>query len=131
MNIHSGEVERVMRFSVRQTADWIPTPLFYHQRLVVSGSAPSPSHPPSTCLLKVLLWFSAGIVCGRWKCRYLTRIIGMSFLVAGVVETIPGPRNGNKPLAGPSDKGGTISHWMCVNIHWFVSARVCVCACTV
>lgn len=84
------------------------------------------SLPPS--LFKVLLSFSAGIVCGRWKCLYLTQIIGMSFLIASILKTIPRLRNGNKPLAGPSDKGRTISHCMCVNLHRCVSAGECACA---
>lgn len=84
--------------------------------------------------LKVLLLFSAGIVCGRWKFLYLTQIIGMSFLTASFLKTIPWPWNENKPLARPSDKGRTIIHCMCVNIHWCVcvcvcGACICVCAC--
>ena len=75
-----------------------------------------PSLPPSPSLFKVLSSLRAGIVCGRWKCLYLTQIIGMSFLTARILETIPWPRNGNKPLAETSDKGRTISHCMCVNM---------------
>ncbi len=81
--------------------------------------------PPSPSLFKVLPSFQAGIVCGRWKCLYLTQIIGMSFLTASILETIPWPRNGNKLLAETSDKGRTISHCMRVSMH----LCVCVCGC--
>ncbi len=84
--------------------------------------------PPS--LFKVLSSFRAGIVRGRWKCLYLTQITGMSFLTASILETIPWPRNGNKPLAETSDKERTISHCMCVNMHLCVFVHwVCVCLC--
>ncbi len=120
-----------MYLSVWQTTGWISTPLFYHLWCILSwGSLPLPS--PS--LFKVLSSFRAGIVRGRWKCLYLTQITGMSFLTASILETIPWPRNGNKPLAETSDKGRTISHCMrvnmhlCVFLHW-VCVCVCVCAC--
>lgn len=94
-------------------------PLFYHLWYILSWG--SLSLPLS--LFKVLSSFQAGIVCGRWKCLYLIQIIGMSFLTASVPETIPWPKNGNKPLAETSDKRRTISHCMCVHMH------LCVFAC--
>lgn len=104
-------------------ADWLVDINFLVLSSVVHlvlGRSPSPS------LFKVPSSFRAGIVCGRWKCLYLTQIIGMSFLTASILQTIPRPRNGNKPLAETSDKGRTISHCMCVNMHLWV---LCVCAC--
>ena len=82
---------------------------------IIRGASCLEAASPS--LFKVLSSFRAGIVCGRWKCLYLTQIIGMSFLTASILETIPWPRNGNKPLAETSDKGRTISHCMCANMH--------------
>lgn len=101
-----------------QTTGWISTPLVLSSavHLVLRQSLPP--------LFKVLSSFRAGIVCGRWKCLYLTQIIGMSFLTASILETIPWPWNGNKPLAETSDKGWTISHCMCVHVR--ICERLCV-----
>lgn len=90
---------------------------------IICGTSCLEAVSPSLSLFKVLSSFQAGIVCGRWKCLYLIQIIGMSFLTASVLETIPWPQNGNKPLAETSDKRRTISHCMCVHMH------LCVFAC--
>ena len=111
MNIHSRDTRRAMYLSVWPTAGWISTPLVLSSVVHLVLRQPL---PPS---LKFCRRFRAGIVCGRWKCLYLTQIIGMSFLTASILETIPWPRNGNKPLAETSDKGRTISHCMCANMH--------------
>lgn len=122
MNIHVRDTQRAKCLCVRQKTGWISTPLVLSSvGHLVLRQPPPPPPTTSPSPFKVLSLFRASIVCGRWKCLYLTQIIGMSFLTASVQETIPWPRNGNKPLVETSDKGRTISHWMCVNM------RLCVC----
>lgn len=124
MNIHSRDTQKATFICLAD--HWVDITSLVLSSLV--HLVLRQSLPPSPSLFKVLSSFRAGIVCGRWKCLYLTQIIGMSFLTASILETIPWPRNGNKPLAETSDKERTISHFMCVNRHLCVFVNwMCVC----
>jgi len=103
--------------SAWQATGWISNVLVlsYVVHLVLRQSLP--------LSLKFRCCFRAGIVCGQWKRLYLTQIIGMSFFTASILETIPQPLKGNKPLGEISDKGRTINHCMCVHMN------SCLCIC--
>lgn len=97
--------------SGRQTTGWISTPLFYHLRCILSVGGLS---LPSSCLQPMEVLLSDP----DHRNEFFQR--------KSILETIPRPRNGNKPSAEASDKAGTISHCMCVNKHFWVCVFVCI-----